>query len=104
MKKFILSIILLCCLVGCSTAPERVYPSAYLTVISENGRPDSIFEDYLNWKVIIMYDTTAYVFTQDYKRLIDIKEVAAVVFIHKVELKKKMKDSVEFEPKFIFKY
>jgi len=51
-----------------------------------------------------MYDTTAYVFTQDYKRLIDIKEVAAVVFIHKVELKKKMKDSVEFEPKFIFKY
>lgn len=80
--KLLLSLIALT-LAGCATPPEPVGYSPYLRVLSQHGRPDSVWEDNLNGRRVLVYWDRAYIFSQDGMRLIAVKEKASVVLVVK---------------------
>ena len=79
-------LLLLLCLTlsSCATyRPEPIRYSPYLRVLSEQGRPDSVWEDNLGRRRVLVYWDRAYIFSQDGMRLIAVKEKAAVVLVSK---------------------
>jgi hypothetical protein len=87
MKKLFVLILLALSLSGCSYLSQPIVgvENLYLRVLSERGRPDSIFDDYLNNRRVLMYYGDAYVFRLDDMKLIEIKTNASIAFLYKVE-------------------
>jgi len=81
MKPLLLLLVLT--LAGCATSPEPVGYSPYLRVLSENGRPDSVWEDNLRARRVVVYWDRAYIFSQDGMKLLAVKEKASVVLVVK---------------------
>jgi len=79
MKSLFLLLVLT--LAGCATSPEPVAYSPYLRVLSENGRPDSVWEDNLGGRRVLVYWDRAYIFSQDGMKLLAVKEKASVVLV-----------------------
>ena len=87
MKKSILLITATLLLSGCAYFNQPIVgvENLYLRVLSERGRPDSVFDDYLNNRRVLMYYGDAYVFRLDDMKLIEIKTNASIAFLYKVE-------------------
>lgn len=82
MKPLLLFFVLI--LAGCAThSPDPFTYSPYLRVLSENGRPDSVWEDNLRARRVVVYWDRAYIFSQDGMKLLAVKEKASVVLVVK---------------------
>jgi len=86
-----LSILILATLLlsGCASFSQPIAhtESLYLRLLSERGRPDSIFDDYVNNRKILMYYNDAYIFDLDDMKLIEIKTNASIAFLYKLDNK-----------------
>ena len=87
MKKLIIFTIAILLLSGCASFENQTVDreSIYLRVLSEHGRPDSVFDDYLNNRKVLMYYNDAYVFKMDTMKLLEVKKGASIAFLYKVE-------------------
>jgi hypothetical protein len=87
MKKLFVLILLAFSLSGCSYLSQPIVgvENLYLRVLSERGRPDSVFDDYLNNRRVLMYYNDAYVFKLSDMKLLEIKTNASIAFLYKVE-------------------
>lgn len=90
MKTNLLILILATLLLsGCASFSQPIAhtESLYLRVLSERGRPDAIFDDYLNNRKILMYYGDAYVFQMDSMKLLEVKTNASIAFLYKLDSK-----------------